>query len=168
MECPGCTLLAAEDARHRGDWACVSCSWPMGCCTRRSGCIVDILIPGRLDIVDKGLEHLPPHDMPSRTHIAARVTNQSFAAGAFLHLHPGPTLFGHQPLALVHIEDKPKVPSRKPITAPIPKNGSPGLQRQGSWMAPKRKKSCSSPRVRLGSFVPPYAVWEQCDIFGAW
>lgn len=124
------------------------------------------LDPGKAGHLGQGSRARSPHDMPSCTHIAAQVTNQSFASGAFLHLHPGdpPSLAtNHTPLCILKTSQRSHHASQSPRQHPKMEvrdcNGK-GLE----W----RQRSCPSPRVRLGSFVPPQAEWERCDIFGAW
>lgn len=111
-------------------------------------------------IFGQGSRARSPHDMPiAHFHIAAQaaqVTNQSIAPGAFAFLHlrprdPPSLATNHTPLCILKTSQRSHHASQSLRQRPKMEvrdcNGK-GL----GW---RQRKICSSPRVRLGSFVPP-------------
>lgn len=122
------------------------------------------MIPETLDNPDR-VPSSSPHDMPSCTHIAAGVANQSSGPGAFLHLRPGPAASGHQPDGRVLIEQsyrgRVQGPSRSHASQSLllrsPSKSATATTR--AWMAPK-----DVPRIASGA-SSRLAEWgNQSDI----
>lgn len=116
------------------------------------------VIPGTAGHISTGSGACPPHDISSRTHIAAGVTNQSNVQDAFLHPHPGPAVSGHQSEACL-LFGRAKEKGWRTITqanhSPRRPTWKSGTAATRAWMAPK-----DVPRVRLGEILPALCSWE--------